>query len=99
MIKSWIVLVCLLDVLAFSIGIALYALAQHYKWFGFVNIYLSVTTVFIALITFFGFVYGLREIDKKGEASITQRSMRHAITASVLATYLVVIGLTIFFSS
>jgi hypothetical protein len=58
------------------------------------SLYLNLTLIFVALITFFGFL--MRGEAKGGNSLIDKGGMRTAITATVITVYLVLVGMVAF---
>jgi hypothetical protein len=90
--RRWILWVGSLVALGVAVCIGLYVLAITRGWPSPL-LYESLAVVWVAVITFFGFVYGMHGQQQK----LDDGSMRIAITASIVSTYLVVVGLVVFY--
>lgn len=79
--------------IAFLIIIVLvFGLVGAYHGF---KVFLSGMVVIVAIITFFGFL--ILGLSKEKNKQLNEKNMRLAITASIIITYLVIVGITIFF--
>ena len=106
---GWIVGVAALDLLAVGLGSVLYVLAGFLSfapprselpdgwptldgrvyWIGAPAMYLTLMVVAVAVITFFGFIHGM----SGAEQPVTDAIMRSAVTAALVVTDLVLIGI------
>lgn len=89
--RSWIIGVACLVVAALALCLSLFVLALTNKWPAPL-MYESVAVVAVGIITFFGFLYGLKGPDQRLDDS----AMRTAITAGLVSAYLVLVGLVSF---
>jgi hypothetical protein len=110
---GWIVGVAALDLLAVGLGSVLYVLAGFLSfapprselpdgwptldgrvyWIGAPAMYLTLMVVAVAVITFFGFIHGM----SGAEQPVTDAIMRSAVTAALVVTDLVLIGIVAFY--